>query len=401
MPRDPSMDDDQRRLLAADEGAGAQADLDVEVPGGAEDALAEEAGLTGLGDGELQALDRQRILRADVDEALPRADGVAADDHALDDGVRVALDGAAVHERPGVALVGVADDVLLVALLDGGVVPLHTRGEAATAAAAQTRPGDCVDDLLGRHLGEHPHGRFVAPHDQVFVQPLGVDARAVAERHPELMPEEVGVAVHGPEAVGQARGLPMGVAQTVGAGFVADRHGVLLDRRAFEHVRLEDLDGLGRTDQGVLDRGRALGADGHHRLHVAPPGAAHPAQADVADLVLVHQLAQPVEHRRGPRRVLARSRAHGDAHAHAELLGEKPFLGLPAQVEQTIKWCIHTDSPETAAKSVAINEFYLGRRTVATPGGARPGWAYGAKCEKILGTGMNRMRKGPPCGYSC
>ena len=44
--------------------------------------------------------------------ALLRADRVAGDGHAFEHAVRVALQDAAVHERAGVALVAVADDVL-------------------------------------------------------------------------------------------------------------------------------------------------------------------------------------------------------------------------------------------------------------------------------------------------
>ena len=91
----------------------------------AQDVLAEQAVLARLVEGVLEALDGQRVLGADVDVALVRADGVAGDGHALDDAVRVAFEHAAVHERAGVALVGVAEDVL-------GVVVLLL-GEAATS----------------------------------------------------------------------------------------------------------------------------------------------------------------------------------------------------------------------------------------------------------------------------
>ena len=77
MPRLPSMRGDQRRLLAADEGAGALLDLEREVPAAAEDVVAEEAALLGGRDGDAEALDGQRVLGAHVDVALVRADGVA------------------------------------------------------------------------------------------------------------------------------------------------------------------------------------------------------------------------------------------------------------------------------------------------------------------------------------
>ena len=102
---------DQGRLLAGDERAGALDDLEVEVEARAQDVLAEEAVLPGLGDGDLDALDGQGVFVADVDEALRGADGLGPDDHALEDGVGIGLEDGAVHEGAGVALVAVADDV--------------------------------------------------------------------------------------------------------------------------------------------------------------------------------------------------------------------------------------------------------------------------------------------------
>ena len=61
----------------------------------------------------LHALDGQRILRAHVDEAFVGADGVAGDEHPLDDGMRVAFHQRAVHECARIAFVGVADDIFL------------------------------------------------------------------------------------------------------------------------------------------------------------------------------------------------------------------------------------------------------------------------------------------------
>ena len=54
---------DERRLLAADERAGAFLDLEREVPAAAERVLAQEAALLGGGDGEREALDRRAGTR--------------------------------------------------------------------------------------------------------------------------------------------------------------------------------------------------------------------------------------------------------------------------------------------------------------------------------------------------
>ena len=64
----------------------------------------------------VQPVHGQRILGAHVDDALGGAHHVAADDHAFEQRVRIAFDFVAVHVGAGVALVGVADDVLVVGL---------------------------------------------------------------------------------------------------------------------------------------------------------------------------------------------------------------------------------------------------------------------------------------------
>ena len=83
------------------------------VKSGAEDVLAEQSELAGLAQGDHEVLDRQRILVADVDDALGGAGGEGADEHPLDDAVRIAFEQAAVHVGAGVALVGVADEEFL------------------------------------------------------------------------------------------------------------------------------------------------------------------------------------------------------------------------------------------------------------------------------------------------
>ena len=98
---------------------------------------AEEPAPPRLVDRELEALNRQRVFRPDVDIALMRADGVGADDHALDDRVRIAFDHGPVHERAGIALISIADDVFFVPARLPAEFPLEARGEPRSAPAAQ------------------------------------------------------------------------------------------------------------------------------------------------------------------------------------------------------------------------------------------------------------------------
>ena len=107
---------DQGRFLAADEGAGAPHDLDVEIEARAQDVLAQKAVIAGLLEGDGQPLDGQRVLVPDIDESRRRADGFGPDDHPFDDRMRVGFEDAPVHEGARVAFVAVADEVFLPAV---------------------------------------------------------------------------------------------------------------------------------------------------------------------------------------------------------------------------------------------------------------------------------------------
>ena len=102
----------ERSFFAADKRTGTDAQLDIEVEAFFKEVLAEQAVLVRLVNGDLEALDGQRIFGADINESAIGAGRVRADDHAFEHAVRVAFDDRAVHERAGITFVGVADDVL-------------------------------------------------------------------------------------------------------------------------------------------------------------------------------------------------------------------------------------------------------------------------------------------------
>jgi hypothetical protein len=171
----------QRGLFAADKGARTLGDVYVKGEVGAHDVLAQQAVLMQGVYGHTQALQGQRILGPAVDVALVGADGPRADHHALEHGVRVALQDATVHERAGVSLVGVTQDVLLVALGLGGELPLEAGGEARAAAAAQAAHHDLLDDGLRRHLGERLGQGRISVVGYVLVYLFRRDASLVAQ----------------------------------------------------------------------------------------------------------------------------------------------------------------------------------------------------------------------------
>jgi hypothetical protein len=179
--------------------------------------------------------------------------GEGRDGHALEDPERVALEDAAVHERPGVAFVRVADDVLLSALGLGDGGPLEADGVAGAAAAAQAAAGDLVADFGGCHVGENALERLVAAAADVVVEAFGVDPAHVLGDDPELLLEERALRAARVGRLDLLEGLD----------------------DAFDVVRLDPLEELGRL--GDLDQ-RTGGAESEAAdaldRHVGHAGAA-------------------------------------------------------------------------------------------------------------------------------
>ena len=173
--------------LAADEGACAHIHMNTEGKVRAHDVVAQQAVALRLGNGLFQPVHGQRILRPDIDVALAAAHGKSRDHHALQHAVGVALHNGAVHKCAGVALVAVADDVLLLGLLLSSALPLAARGESAAAAAPESRVRDGLADFLSGHLEEGLFKAGVAALGDILLNILGVAAAAVFQHHPVLL----------------------------------------------------------------------------------------------------------------------------------------------------------------------------------------------------------------------
>ena len=64
---------------------------------------------------QLSRLYSKRIFGTDINIALLRPDGVSRNGHSFDDAVRIAFENTSVHECPGVAFVGITEDILHIA----------------------------------------------------------------------------------------------------------------------------------------------------------------------------------------------------------------------------------------------------------------------------------------------
>ncbi len=104
--------------------------------------------------------------------------------------MRVAFQGAAVHEGAGVAFVGVADDVFLVSRGLAAEAPFHAGQEAGPAAAAQPGLQDDLDDLFGGIFLQHLLNGLVAAAGDVFVDGIGIDDAAIAQDDALLLGEK-------------------------------------------------------------------------------------------------------------------------------------------------------------------------------------------------------------------
>jgi hypothetical protein len=102
-------------------------------------------------DGLAQRLAGVRVLAAQVDVTHRRADGDAGDGHALDQAERIAFHEHAVRECAGIALVGVAHDVLLRRVLVEHGPPLDAGRERGATATAQAGLEHFVHDFCTGH----------------------------------------------------------------------------------------------------------------------------------------------------------------------------------------------------------------------------------------------------------
>jgi len=136
----------ERGLLAADVGAGAAMEMDLEIEAGAAGVLAHEAGRVGLFDRELQPLGLVDELAADIDVAGMGAHAHAREQTALEQLMRVVAQDVAVLARAGLGLVGVQHEIAGPVAGLGHERHLEAGREPRSAAPAQSGFLDLLDD---------------------------------------------------------------------------------------------------------------------------------------------------------------------------------------------------------------------------------------------------------------
>ena len=180
----------QGGFLAADIGAGAAVDVDIEVPARAAGVAADQPGGIGLLDRGLQALGLAVEFAADIDIRRVGAHCETGDQAAFDQLVRIVAHDVPVLAGAGLGFVGIDDQIVRAAVAlvvrrhEG---PFEAGREAGAAPAAQAGILDLLADP-GPALLEEP-GRLVpvAPAARALQAPVveavevGEDAVAVVE----------------------------------------------------------------------------------------------------------------------------------------------------------------------------------------------------------------------------
>ena len=188
-------------------------------------------------DGDLQTFDGNGILGTYVNIALFGTYGVTGNGHSLHHREGITFQDRTVHKGTGITLISITADILhsILAGSVGGKLPLHARGEACAAAAAQARGFDHVNNLLRRDiLRQNLAQSSVAIYADVLFNAFRIDHAAVAQSNAVLMLVKSGLG----QGCHLFSRIPLHVQQT-------------FDDAAFDDVLLHDFCYITDIDVGI------------------------------------------------------------------------------------------------------------------------------------------------------
>ncbi len=164
--------------------------MHIKVEACAEKILPQQAIGMGLLNGHLQPLHRNGILCPNINISLTGANGIAANGHGFDDGMRVALQQRTIHECARIAFISVAGNVLLICLALIAEEPLFARGETAAATTPQSGVDDLLNHLFPGHFRQSFGKGLIAVKGDVLFNVFRVNYAAVPQGNTLLLPIE-------------------------------------------------------------------------------------------------------------------------------------------------------------------------------------------------------------------
>ena len=155
--------------------------MDLEVEARAKDILPQKSSFLCLFQGDAKSTDRQWILGTDIDIALGCPYTVTGDGQSLDNSMWVSLQDGAIHEGPGVAFVGIADNVFLLTRGVAAELPFPCCGEAGTASSPEAGLCYLINDRFRCHLKKSLLHCLVPTMGNIVVDLLGVNVPAISQ----------------------------------------------------------------------------------------------------------------------------------------------------------------------------------------------------------------------------
>ncbi len=154
--------------------------IDVELASAAENVFTQKAARIGISQRLAHDVHQVAVFAANVNVACLRTHRQAGNHHAFDHRMRIMFEDQAVFAGAGLALIAVDQHILRLVRFFGYERPLHASGEAGTAAPAQVRGFDLVDDVVRLHLERLLHG-FIAVQLQITVKAGSAFTEAVRD----------------------------------------------------------------------------------------------------------------------------------------------------------------------------------------------------------------------------
>ena len=180
----------QRRFLAADESTCAQADMHIKAEIRTEDVLSQQAIGMCLLNGHLQPLHRNGILRTNINVSLAGTNGVTANGHGFNDGMRITFQQGTIHEGTRIALICVTGNVFLIRLAIVAKEPLLACRESAAATSTEAGIDDFLNHLLPGHFRKCLGQCLIAVKGNVLFNILRINHAAVPQGNTLLLPIE-------------------------------------------------------------------------------------------------------------------------------------------------------------------------------------------------------------------